>query len=78
MLLRGHQAIFQGSQRRSMATNPNDIKKRIKGTQAIKKITKSMQMVSAAKLKGDELRMKKGMIELTKRLCDCHKKQKKI
>jgi len=62
MLLRGHQAIFQGSQRRSMATNPNDIKKRIKGTQAIKKITKSMQMVSAAKLKGDELRMKKGIV----------------
>jgi len=48
-------------QRRGMATNPNDIKKRIKGTQAIKKITKSMQMVSAAKLKGDEQRMIRGI-----------------
>jgi len=44
-----------------MATNPNDIKKRIKGTQAIKKITKSMQMVSAAKLKGDEQRLNRGI-----------------
>lgn len=44
-----------------MATNLNDIKKKIKGTQAIRKITKSMKMVSAAKLKGDETRLKKGI-----------------
>lgn len=48
-------------QRRAFGTNPNDIKKRIKGTQAIKKITKSMQMVSAAKLKGDENRLANGI-----------------
>jgi len=53
---------LQRQQRRGFATNPNDIKKRIKGTQAIKKITKSMQMVSAAKLKGDETRMRNGIV----------------
>lgn len=58
---RPQQALVQMHQRRGMATNPNDIKKRIKGTQAIKKITKSMQMVSAAKLKGDEQRLVKGI-----------------
>jgi F-type H+-transporting ATPase subunit gamma len=52
--------VAQLQQRRNMGTNPNDIKKRIKGTQAIKKITKSMQMVSAAKLKGDEQRLVRG------------------
>lgn len=54
-------SLNQLPQRRSMGTNPNDIKKRIKGTQAIKKITKSMQMVSAAKLKGDEQRLQRGI-----------------
>jgi F-type H+-transporting ATPase subunit gamma len=58
---RAQQLVLQSQQRRGMATNPNDIKKRIKGTQAIKKITKSMQMVSAAKLKGDEQRLIRGI-----------------
>jgi len=53
--------VAQLQQRRNMGTNPNDIKKRIKGTQAIRKITKSMQMVSAAKLKGDEQRLIRGI-----------------
>jgi len=62
MLARGRvQVAHLQTQRRGFATNPNDIKKRIKGTQAIKKITKSMQMVSAAKLKGDEQRLKRGI-----------------
>lgn len=59
--IRTQQAAVQVHQRRSFGTNPNDIKKRIKGTQAIKKITKSMQMVSAAKLKGDEQRLMRGI-----------------
>jgi len=58
---RTQQVALQLQQRRNMGTNPNDIKKRIKGTQAIKKITKSMQMVSAAKLKGDEQRLVRGI-----------------
>jgi F-type H+-transporting ATPase subunit gamma len=61
MFARGRQQVVQLHQRRYMGTNPNDIKKRIKGTQAIKKITKSMQMVSAAKLKGDEQRLARGI-----------------
>lgn len=61
MFARGRVQAVQLHQRRGMATNPNDIKKRIKGTQAIKKITKSMQMVSAAKLKGDEQRLIRGI-----------------
>lgn len=53
--------MLSNLQRRTFATNLNDIQKQIKGTQAIRKITKSMKMVSAAKLKGDETRMKKGI-----------------
>jgi len=38
----------------------SDIKKRIKGTTSIRKITKSMKMVSAAKLRGDQTRLANG------------------
>lgn len=46
---------------RNMGINPNDVKKRIKSTQSIAKITKSMKMVSASKLRGDQTRLEKGI-----------------
>ena len=56
----GNGAVQQQS--RGLAANPNDIKKRIKSTQSIKKITKSMKMVSAAKLRGDQTRLERGIV----------------
>mmetsp|Transcript_7899 Transcript_7899/g.10019 ORF Transcript_7899/g.10019 Transcript_7899/m.10019 type:complete len:312 (+) Transcript_7899:228-1163(+) len=47
-------------QSRGFAENPNDIAKRIASTQSIQKITKSMKMVSAAKLRGDTNRLMDG------------------
>lgn len=47
---------------RNMAENPNDIKKRIDSTVSVAKITKSMKMVSAAKLKHDEKRLADGKV----------------
>jgi len=47
-------------QSRGFAENPNDIAKRIASTQSIQKITKSMKMVSAAKLRGDTQRLMDG------------------
>lgn len=46
--------------RRGFAENPNDIAKRIESTKSIQKITKSMKMVSAAKLRGDTTRLMQG------------------
>jgi F-type H+-transporting ATPase subunit gamma len=46
--------------RRGFAENPNDIAKRIASTKSIQKITKSMKMVSAAKLRGDTQRLMQG------------------
>lgn len=45
---------------RGFAENPNDIAKRIASTKSIQKITKSMKMVSAAKLRGDTNRLMEG------------------
>ena len=45
---------------RTFAENPNDIAKRIASTKSIQKITKSMKMVSAAKLRGDTNRLMDG------------------
>ena len=45
---------------RGFAENPNDIAKRIASTKSIQKITKSMKMVSAAKLRGDTQRLMDG------------------
>ncbi len=53
-------ANHQLQQVRFMADNPNEIKKRIVSTKSIMKITKSMKMVSAAKLKQDERRLHEG------------------
>lgn len=50
----------RGFQVRNMGVNPNDVKKRIKSTQSIAKITKSMKMVSASKFRGDQTRLEKG------------------
>lgn len=47
-------------QSRGFAENPNDIAKRIASTASIQKITKSMKMVSAAKLRGDTQRLMDG------------------
>lgn len=47
-------------QQRGMAENLNAIKMRITSTANIQKITKSMKMVSAAKLRGDQARLEIG------------------
>lgn len=44
---------------RNFGVNPNEIAKRIASTKSIQKITKSMKMVSAAKLRGDTQRLLK-------------------
>lgn len=48
------------TQIRTFADNPNEIAKRIVSTKSIEKITKSMKMVSAAKLRGDTNRLMDG------------------
>ena len=48
--------VARGVQARTMATEAQ-LKLRILGTQNISKITKSMKMVSAAKLRGDQTRL---------------------
>lgn len=48
--------VARGVQARTMATEAQ-LKVRIMGTQNISKITKSMKMVSAAKLRGDQTRL---------------------
>ena len=48
--------VTRGVQARTMATEAQ-LKIRILGTQNISKITKSMKMVSAAKLRGDQTRL---------------------
>eukprot|EP01038_Epipyxis_sp_PR26KG_P009402 gene9402-12663_t len=53
-LLKNYYSV--GSIRRSMATE-KQLKARINGTKNISKITKSMKMVSAAKLRGDQQRL---------------------
>jgi F-type H+-transporting ATPase subunit gamma len=50
---------------RGFAVNPQEIMKRIVSTGNIKKITSSMKMVSAAKLKGDQRRMENGLVFAT-------------
>lgn len=52
-------ASFMMAQRRGMATE-KQLKVRINGTKNIAKITKSMKMVSAAKLRGDQQRLAAG------------------
>jgi len=47
-------------QTRGFAINPNEIAKRIQSTKSVEKITKSMKMVSAAKLRGDTERLNQG------------------
>ena len=55
-------AVRKGArtQTRAFAVNPNEIAKRIVSTKSIEKITKSMKMVSAAKLRGDTTRLESG------------------
>jgi len=66
-----HPAIKANMQMRGMATE-KQIKMQIMSTTNIKKITSSMKMVSAAKLKGDERRLKiaKPFNGWTARLCE--------
>lgn len=55
-------AASKRTQTRGFAINPNEIAKRIASTQSIEKITKSMKMVSAAKLRGDQARLDAGRV----------------
>lgn len=57
-----NQSNYKYQSIRCMADNPNEIKKRIVSTKSIMKITKSMKMVSAAKLKQDEKRLIEGRV----------------
>jgi len=50
----------QRQQRRGFAENLKDIQTRINSTKNIQKITKSMKMVAAAKLRGDQDRLERG------------------
>lgn len=64
-LVRQHVRVHGGSgvvmvQSRNFAENLKDIQMRITSTQNIQKITKSMKMVSAAKLRGDTDRLMSG------------------
>lgn len=63
--------VTRQQQTRTLAVNPNDILKRITATKSIEKITKSMKMVSASKLRGDQNRLMDGRLfgQMLNRMC---------
>jgi F-type H+-transporting ATPase subunit gamma len=63
--------VQRQQQTRNFGINPNDILKRITSTKSIEKITKSMKMVSASKLRGDQNRLVEGRLfgAMIQRMC---------